>query len=78
MPIEIAVCSTGLAGQIAKLLVDSRNSALPIPSRQEILQALLIPKDEAARLADIGVQDGWLIFAFAKPGTDEYCGAAVD
>ncbi len=62
MPIEIAVCSTGLAGQIAKLLVDSRNSALPIPSRQEILQALLIPKDEAARLADIGVQDGWLIF----------------
>jgi hypothetical protein len=50
-------------GQVAKLLSLFENkTVLPQPSRQEILRALSIPDEEAERIVDVGVQDGWFVF----------------
>ena len=62
-PIEIGVHATILGGQVAKLLnLFEKKTVLLQPSRQEILRALSIPDEEAARIVDVSVQDGWFVF----------------
>lgn len=62
-PIEIGVHSTLLGEQVAKLLsLFKDKTVLPQPSRQELLRALSIPDEEAARIVDVGIQDGWFVF----------------
>ena len=52
---------------MAKLLGVSRKDALPQLSQQEILRALLIPKEEAAEIANVGYQEGWLVLGLQRP-----------
>jgi hypothetical protein len=62
-PIEIGVHTTLLGPRVAKFLGLFKNkTALPQNSRQEFLRALSIPDEEAARIVDVGVQDGWFVF----------------
>ncbi len=66
-PIEISVYSTMFGAQVAKLLSVSRKDASPQLFRQEVLRALLIPKEEAAGIADVGIQEGWLVLGLQSP-----------
>ena len=66
-PIEIGVQTSVFGGQVAKLLSAFKNDALSQHSRQAILRALLIPKEEAAGIADVGVQEGWLVLGLQAP-----------
>ena len=62
-PIEIWLHSTILGEPATKLLtLVEKKKAFSQTSRLEMLQALLIPAAESARLLDLAVHDDWIVF----------------
>lgn len=63
-PIEIGIHSTLLGTKVIKLLGRFENmTVLSQSCRQELLRALSIPNEESARIVDVGLHDGWFVFA---------------